>query len=69
MPGVVRIERNGEGFIDLIVAVIEPVVNLKLDPGGGKQVQGARRLEFGSCQELLAHLARLGSLRRASGSG
>ena len=28
MPGVVRIERNGEGLIDLVVAVIEPVVNL-----------------------------------------
>jgi hypothetical protein len=36
MPGVVWIEWDRERLINLIVAVIEPVMDLKLDPGGGK---------------------------------
>ena len=52
-----ELDRIGIG----IWAVVEPVVNHKLNPGGGDKVQAGGRLEFISCHQLVTDFTRVGA--------
>ena len=58
-PGIVGVERDEPRVLGLVLAVVEPVVHLELDPRAGEQVQRRRGDELVAGQKLARDDARV----------